>query len=830
MTTEIQSSPNYVFLIGVQTDVGRSRKHNEDFVGYHRPKDPQQQAAYGTLMVVCDGVGGAAAGEIASETAVRKIIDAYYSLPAKMTVQDRLAEAIQQANEVIYELNQQRDREMATTVVAAVILDKHLVVAHAGDSRAYLVRGGKIAQLTEDHSWVEEMVRSGDLTPEEARRHPWRNRITRGLGMNPNVKVEINIYEWLPGDTLVLCSDGLTRHVSDDEIAAMVMQYLPREAVKRLIDLANQRGGKDNISVIVARSVPETLLAGAAMPEEETEPTFVPPPQTEKAPLSKTNLRQNKIVLLSLAILVTLMCLGGSGVALVKIFHGESTPSPTVIAGQPTHQLSSTTPAPVPGSISTTAVGFSTPTNVAHETQAPIATTPAPTATSTFTPTPSPSPTSAPTITPTPNPSSPLVPTPQDVAIVVPQIGAKLRSSGDQTGEELGYLKLGDSVQLLESCEFTEQAWCQVKATIGGEEKEGWIRGDLLVRPRFAVSAGSDGAVMQLSLPESLTGWNVRFLPDGELLLAAAHNVFKTPLLFRIPVSDAVKDDFQLLDGDQVIVLGFPNLTEFNPDGFTIHQATLAPNGSRFGLLQEGGTSILVWDVATREKRPKCAMNQPVLAFSFGPNGGRVACSGSAQETILEAVNKDEHWSSPEKQSLVDLAVALRQSEKDKFNVVAGVAQAGDAYYVYRSLGPNVLTLLNQPIQADQVSVDAFSVISLDESADWLAIGARDAQGLKILAAHWTGGEAGFNAPGPVLDKETRQQLQGDFSAMTFSPDGKMLAAGTSAGNVVVINMTGFQTVFQRQVEGSVKALAFSPDNTYLAVLTENQLRIYHLP
>ncbi|RTZ92358.1 MAG: serine/threonine-protein phosphatase, partial [SAR324 cluster bacterium] len=93
-----------------------------------------------------------------------------------------------------------------------------------------------IQSLTFWNLWVEEMVRSGDITPEEARHHPWRNRITRGLGMNPNVTVAINIYDWQPGDTLVLCSDGLTRHVNDDEIAALVMNYLPREAVAHLIE------------------------------------------------------------------------------------------------------------------------------------------------------------------------------------------------------------------------------------------------------------------------------------------------------------------------------------------------------------------------------------------------------------------------------------------------------------------------------------------------------------------------------------------------------------------------------------------------------------------
>ena len=149
--------------IAASTDTGLARKHNEDYVGYHVPTEPDMLQAYGALMVVCDGVGGAAAGEVASEQAVHRILKDFYEAPREDAVEDRLLMAIEAANDVIYSRNMrsQSDREMGTTVVAATWLAEHLVVAHAGDSQAYLVHNGQITQLTKDHSWVAEMVRWG---------------------------------------------------------------------------------------------------------------------------------------------------------------------------------------------------------------------------------------------------------------------------------------------------------------------------------------------------------------------------------------------------------------------------------------------------------------------------------------------------------------------------------------------------------------------------------------------------------------------------------------------------------------------------------------------
>jgi PPM family protein phosphatase len=147
---------------------------------------------------------------------------------------------------------------MATTVVAGVIRGRQLWLAHAGDSRIYLVRRGTIKQLTEDHSWVAHMMRAGQLSPDEARRHPWRNHITRALGQEGQIEVDSSKMTLEPGDSLLLCTDGLTEYVPDEEIAEIVTNLSGDDAAQRLIDLANERGGHDNISAILVTLTPET--------------------------------------------------------------------------------------------------------------------------------------------------------------------------------------------------------------------------------------------------------------------------------------------------------------------------------------------------------------------------------------------------------------------------------------------------------------------------------------------------------------------------------------------------------------------------------------------
>jgi PPM family protein phosphatase len=236
------------------TDVGRVRNNNEDFVAYRVPEPATREAAYGSLFLVCDGVGGGLSGEVASNHAGQRILSEYYGTLDDQPPLARLVDAISKANLEVFQENrsQPEGRRMTSTVVAAVVLGSQLLLAHTGDSRAYLVSAGQITPVTRDHSWVAELVRSGDLTPAEAESHPWRNRITRALGMKESPEIEAKTLELNQCDIVLLCSDGLTRHVEEADILDIVTHYDPPEAAQRLVDLANERGGLDNISVVIA--------------------------------------------------------------------------------------------------------------------------------------------------------------------------------------------------------------------------------------------------------------------------------------------------------------------------------------------------------------------------------------------------------------------------------------------------------------------------------------------------------------------------------------------------------------------------------------------------
>ncbi len=251
------------------TDVGRARPHNEDFVEYYIPPDPQQRAQKGTLYLVADGMGGHQAGEVASQGAVESVIAHYYSSPGS-DVGLSLVRALHVANQQIHAQAQADPSKsgMGTTLVAAVIVGRKVYIANVGDSRAYLINQSGITQITEDHSWVEEQVRAGLLTPEKARKHPQRNLVTRALGSKSSVEVDLFEGEVSAGDTILLCSDGLTGRVGDQEIAAIVQAHRPEEAVRLLVAQANERGGNDNITVLVvsAQEEPDTLMM--AVPKE----------------------------------------------------------------------------------------------------------------------------------------------------------------------------------------------------------------------------------------------------------------------------------------------------------------------------------------------------------------------------------------------------------------------------------------------------------------------------------------------------------------------------------------------------------------------------------
>lgn len=236
------------------TDVGRKRPHNEDNMAYVIPKDPQVMTKKGALFIVADGMGGHAAGEVASEIAVDTVSYAYYQEDID-DIAVSLVHAIKRANTLIH----QRAAEnmlrsgMGTTCVAGVLRGSTAYIANVGDSRTYLVRNGQVRQISQDHSWVAEQVRAGLLTEEQARSHAQRNVITRCLGTQADVEVDIFAEELEEGDSFILCSDGLSGFVSDDDLRAIVNQYVPQESVYHLVERANENGGPDNITAIVVR-------------------------------------------------------------------------------------------------------------------------------------------------------------------------------------------------------------------------------------------------------------------------------------------------------------------------------------------------------------------------------------------------------------------------------------------------------------------------------------------------------------------------------------------------------------------------------------------------
>ncbi|MCD7817735.1 MAG: Stp1/IreP family PP2C-type Ser/Thr phosphatase [Lachnospiraceae bacterium] len=231
------------------TDIGRRRSSNQDFI--YASEQPVGNLP--NLMVVADGMGGHNGGDLASRYTVESIIEYLEQAQGERPI-PLLSEAIHYANDrVIEKASTDKSLEgMGTTVVAAVVEDEYLYVANVGDSRLYLI-DQEIAQITRDHSLVEEMIRMGELQRKDARSHPDKNVITRAVGVKVPVRVDFFDVKLEAGDYILLCSDGLTNMVDDSEILQIVRKYgSPKEAAQHLVNEANKNGGKDNISVVLA--------------------------------------------------------------------------------------------------------------------------------------------------------------------------------------------------------------------------------------------------------------------------------------------------------------------------------------------------------------------------------------------------------------------------------------------------------------------------------------------------------------------------------------------------------------------------------------------------
>lgn len=243
----------------ILSDVGCAREINEDSGKYVHPGDPELLREKGSLVLVCDGMGGHSAGEVASGMAVDVISRVYYD--GKDDAQSALTRAFEKANRDIYEASTKDEsrKGMGTTGTALVLRNGRAFAAHVGDSRIYLVRNEQIYVMTQDHSEVMEMVKRGLISLEEARHHPDKNVILRALGSHPEVEVSTwdTPFPLRAEDLFVLCSDGLYDLVEDDEIRKAAISADPRSACEALIALAKERGGHDNITVAIVKVLGE---------------------------------------------------------------------------------------------------------------------------------------------------------------------------------------------------------------------------------------------------------------------------------------------------------------------------------------------------------------------------------------------------------------------------------------------------------------------------------------------------------------------------------------------------------------------------------------------
>ena len=256
------TAPFYLSVAG-QTDIGKVREKNEDaFVvanltgGTLLESVPHARfdvGERGVLLAVSDGMGGAQAGEVASALVVETLTRAMKDAPPESRRDALMEQAIQQAHRAVWDTAKRESKKMGATLTAVFVHAGQAFIAEVGDSRAYLIRKGKMCQLTHDQSMVQMLVDTGIIEADQAEHSPIRNVILQAMGNQPNVKVAMARLELRDRDCFVLCSDGLTGLVHDDEIRDVVLASgRPEVAAKQLVDLANERGGKDNITVVVA--------------------------------------------------------------------------------------------------------------------------------------------------------------------------------------------------------------------------------------------------------------------------------------------------------------------------------------------------------------------------------------------------------------------------------------------------------------------------------------------------------------------------------------------------------------------------------------------------
>ena len=253
--------------VGAATDIGQVREGNEDSYLVVEP-----------LYAVADGMGGHRGGEVASSLALETVQGMFERREGS------LAEQVTEANRAVFDRSQndRRVSGMGTTLTAAQVDGNRVHLVHVGDSRAYLLRGGELTQITEDHTLVHRMVMEGEISEEEAETHPHRSILTRALGVDQNIQVDEGDLEVAPGDRLLLCTDGLTGMVPEGQIREILLETLdPQEAVDKLVKVANRAGGIDNITAVILDFADDGGGPGAtkesAMPQQPTMERPIPP-------------------------------------------------------------------------------------------------------------------------------------------------------------------------------------------------------------------------------------------------------------------------------------------------------------------------------------------------------------------------------------------------------------------------------------------------------------------------------------------------------------------------------------------------------------------------
>ncbi|MDX2065644.1 MAG: protein phosphatase 2C domain-containing protein [Fimbriimonadaceae bacterium] len=242
------------FRVAAKTDMGRVRENNEDKFEFYIPEDERLLAGRGAVFMVCDGMGGHAAGQIASELAAKTFLDVFYTHSAD-DQGEAISAAIRAANRYVLGVGQSVPgrRGMGTTLTALIVRQDEAWIGHVGDTRVYRWREASTERLTTDHTFVEESIRMGTLTPEAAAVHPHRHVLMRAIGAEDALVPEVLQFDARVGDRYLLCTDGLNNHVGDELIGEVLDRLGPSEAAWHLVERALQDGGSDNTTVLVVR-------------------------------------------------------------------------------------------------------------------------------------------------------------------------------------------------------------------------------------------------------------------------------------------------------------------------------------------------------------------------------------------------------------------------------------------------------------------------------------------------------------------------------------------------------------------------------------------------